>query len=190
MTIWNFVSSQGASSALEVLDSTSLTPTSYNGDMKPTCKQCGSPYHSKMSCKDNPVAVAKAQATKKRMQLKAASKPKKPRAAIKVKKTPKKRVISRSQLVKRLDSVFSQYMRLKDADNNGMVECYTCGAVRHWKEQQAGHFYTRGRHATRWDESNIRVQDYACNIAKSGNYIVFTKKMIAEIRKEVADELD
>lgn len=158
--------------------------------MKPTCKQCGSPYHSKMSCKDNPVAVAKAAATKKRMQLKAASKPKKPRAASKVKKTPKKKTMSRSQLVKRLDSVFSQYMRLKDADNNGMVECYTCGAVRHWKEQQAGHFYTRGRHATRWDESNIRVQDYACNIAKSGNYIVFTKKMIAEMGMEAVDELE
>ena len=102
----------------------------------------------------------------------------------------KKKAVSRSQLVKRLDSVFSQYMRLKDADSNGMVECYTCGAVRHWKEQQAGHFYTRGRHATRWDESNIRVQDYACNIARSGNYIVFTKKMIAEMGMEAVDELE
>ena len=55
--------------------------------MKPqACKLCDSRYHTKMSCPQNKVAVAKAAATKKRMQLKAASKPKKPRAASKIKK--------------------------------------------------------------------------------------------------------
>lgn len=156
--------------------------------MKPSCKQCGSPYHSKMSCKDNPVAVAKAAATRKRMQdkqiLKAASKP---RAASKIKKTktPKKKTMSRSQLVKRLDSVFSQYVRLRD-DGNG---CITCGDKKPWKEMQACHFYTRGRQATRWHESNVFGGCYRCNVLLKGNYINYTRYMIDRFGREFVDQL-
>ncbi len=36
---------------------------------------------------------------------------------------------SRSKIVKKLDAIFSQYIRLKDADHNGDVSCFTCGKV-------------------------------------------------------------
>lgn len=71
-----------------------------------------------------------------------------------------------------------------------MVTCYTCGSVMHWKESQTGHFFTRGRQATRWDEDNVRIQDYRCNVALHGNYIVFTRKMLSEIGQEALDELE
>ena len=32
-----------------------------------------------------------------------------------------------------------------------MGECYTCGAVRHWTEVDAGHFMSRACMSTRWD---------------------------------------
>ena len=42
--------------------------------------------------------------------------------------------LSRSKIVKKLDAIFSQYIRLKDADHNGDVKCFTCGKVSHYKK--------------------------------------------------------
>lgn len=150
-----------------------------------------------MSCKDNPVAVAKAAATKKRMQdkqlNKAPRKPiKRPAGASKVKKvkTPKKRVISRGQLVKRLDSVYSQYIRLKNADSEGYCICVTSGKRIHWKEIQNGHFYSRKYYATRWDDDNCHPQSVGDNIFLRGNYINYTRYMIDRYGREFVDELE
>lgn len=97
---------------------------------------------------------------------------------------------TRSYYVKQLDKAFSSYFRQSQADKNGNVTCYTCGNVMHWKESQTGHFFTRGRYPTRWDEANTRIQDYRCNVALNGNYIVFTRKILAEIGEEALDELE
>jgi hypothetical protein len=51
-------------------------------------------------------------------------------------KTRKKKTQTRSQLVKKYDAVFSQYIRLRDADKNGICSCITCGAKVHWKNIQ------------------------------------------------------
>ena len=51
---------------------------------------------------------------------------------------------SRSKIVKKLDAIFSQYIRLKDADHNGDVTCFTCGKVSHYKKgMQCGHFQVK-----------------------------------------------
>lgn len=115
------------------------------------------------------------------------------RVAVKKVKTPikkKPKARTRSQLVKDLDTVFSRYYRQSQADSNGNVTCYTCGAVMHWKESQTGHFFTRGRQPTRWDEENVRIQDYRCNVALNGNYIIFTRKMLAEVGEQSLEELE
>ena len=156
---------------------------------QPTCKQCGSKYHTKMSCPENPEAVAKAKATKQRMldkqRLKATQKPSK---AVKPKKQPTKRkkTETRSQLVKKLDKVFSEYIRRRD-DGNG---CITCGIKKEWKEMQACHFYTRGRQATRWHEDNVHSGCYRCNVLLKGNYINYTRYMIDRYGREFIDELE
>ena len=49
------------------------------------------------------------------------------------------KAISRSKLVKQLDSVFSQYIRQKDSVNE-ITTCFTCGKKDHWKKLQNGHF--------------------------------------------------
>ncbi len=101
----------------------------------------------------------------------------------------KKGTESRSELVKRLDSVFSQYIRLKDSVG-GPASCVTCGGTKPWKEMQNGHFFTRGRQTTRWDEMNCHVQDYRCNVILSGNYINYTRFMIDRYGREAVDELE
>ena len=73
--------------------------------------------------------------------------------------------LTRSKLVKKLDAVFSQYIRLKDADEFGNATCFTCGKVDHWKKLQNGHFQSRKHYATRWDEMNCQVQCVSgCNM--------------------------
>ena len=62
--------------------------------------------------------------------------------------------VKRSTLVKKLDKVFSQYIRLKDADHAGYVSCFTCGVTKNWREVDAGHFQSRGKYATRCKRCN------------------------------------
>lgn len=99
------------------------------------------------------------------------------------------KTISRSKLVKDLDSAFSQYVRLVDTVD-GMTTCVTCGDVKPWKQMQAGHFYTRGRYPTRWDEDNVHPQCYRCNIIYKGNYIHYTKYMIDFYGRDWVDDLE
>lgn len=107
-------------------------------------------------------------------------------------KKPAKRQISgnkrkpktQSQLKKELDRVFSIYIRQKYADDNGMVACYTCGKVMHWKKIQNGHFLSRQYLATRWDENNCRPQCVGCNIYGNGKPLDFEERL----KKELGDD--
>lgn len=86
-------------------------------------------------------------------------------------KTRKRR--KRKNIVKGLDTIFSIYIRRRNADSKGMVKCVTCGCKKHWKEVHAGHFISRRFYATRWDEDNVQVQCPSCNIARQGEQYVY-----------------
>ena len=73
----------------------------------------------------------------------------------------------RKNLIKELDTVFSQFIRLRYAKNE-IAECVTCGKKDHWKKLQAGHFMSRSNYSTRWDENNVQVQCVGCNMYRSG----------------------
>lgn len=80
---------------------------------------------------------------------------------------------SRSKMVAALDGWFSQWIRSKDADHAGRVPCFTCGVIRHWKEMDAGHFQTRVKYSTRWDEMNVKPQCKGCNLTNGGHQYIF-----------------
>ena len=96
--------------------------------------------------------------------------------------------ISRSKLVKKLDTVFSQYIRLKDADNE-IATCFTCGKKDHWKKLQNGHFQSRKHYATRWDEQNCQVQCAGCNVFKYGEQFLFGKYLDEKYGDGISEEL-
>lgn len=77
---------------------------------------------------------------------------------------------TRSKLIKKLDVVFSQWVRLSNADSKGNCTCVTCGKVGHWKTGgiQAGHFMSRKHYSTRWNEDNVKPQCVGCNMFKAG----------------------
>lgn len=83
-------------------------------------------------------------------------------------------------LTEDLDHVFSQYIRCKYADKEGMVECFTSGKKHHWTKIQNGHFIPRANLGTRWLEQNCRPQSENDNVFLSGNLEVYAKKLDQE----------
>jgi len=109
----------------------------------------------------------------------------------KERKTSKKRKksVSLSDLEKKLDKVFSQYIRLKDADEGGTVECVTCNQLFFWKDTDCGHFIKRQHRSVRWDERNVGVQCTRCNHYMGGRQDDFSKYIIKTYGYSVYDEL-
>ncbi len=100
---------------------------------------------------------------------------------------PSKKV-SRSKLIKKLDSVFSQYIRLKGSVNE-IAECFTCGKKDHWKKLQNGHFQSRRFYSTRWDEINCQIQCAGCNVFKYGEQYKFSVNLDAKYGQGTARRL-
>ena len=97
-------------------------------------------------------------------------------------------MMARSELKKfkkKAWNLCSLYHRLKHADRNGYVTCYTCGVRKHYKDGiQAGHaFAGRGKEVLFMDEV-IRPQCVGCNMFQGGKLDVFTYKL----RKELGDK--
>lgn len=99
-----------------------------------------------------------------------------------------KKKITRSKIIKKLDSIFSQYIRLKDSENE-YATCFTCGKSDHWKKLQNGHFQSRRHYSTRWDEVNCQVQCAGCNVFRQGEQFIFSKNLDLKYGKGTAENL-
>ena len=94
-------------------------------------------------------------------------------------------------LKKKLDTIFSKYIRLKDANALGFVDCYTCGVTKQWQKDgmQAGHFMSRKHTITRWDERNVKPQYYTCNCHYYGRQYEFGLALNKEYGEGTSEEL-
>lgn len=96
-----------------------------------------------------------------------------------------------SKLKKELDKWFSLYIRLREANEYGMVQCFTCGIVRGYKDgMQNGHFQSRKHMATRFDEENCQNQCIKCNIFDSGQQYLFSIRLDEKYGEGRAEELE
>ena len=98
------------------------------------------------------------------------------------------RKISRKGLVKKLDKVFSIYIRTRHAKEN-LVQCVTCGTRKHWKEVDAGHFVSRRHYSTRWHQQNVHAQCKSCNGFHGGQNYIMGKYIDKTYGEGTADEL-
>ena len=94
-----------------------------------------------------------------------------------------------SKLKKELDKWFSLFIRLRDATNEGMVQCFTSGRVYHYKKLHAGHFMSRRFLATRYCELNVQPQSPADNLFGQGQQYVFGLNLDAKYGEGTAEEL-
>ena len=96
-----------------------------------------------------------------------------------------------SKLKKELDKYFSLFIRLRSANDYGMVQCFTCGVVRGYKDgMQNGHFQSRKHMATRFHEDNCQVQCIKCNIFDSGQQYLFSLRLDEKYGQGTAEELE
>ncbi len=67
------------------------------------------------------------------------------------------------QLKKIAWKLFSEWIRRRYADHRGFVRCVTCGAVKHWKCGDAGHFLPGRNNSILFDERGVHFQCKQCN---------------------------
>ncbi len=95
-----------------------------------------------------------------------------------------------SKLKKELDKWFSLYIRLRDADELGLVQCFTCNRFKHYKSgMQNGHFQSRSHLATRFCQTNCQPQCVGCNMFKQGEQYKFAINLNAKYGEGTAEEL-
>ena len=95
----------------------------------------------------------------------------------------------RSFYVKKLDAIFSKYIRRRFAEDD-IAECYTCGKKDHWKNLQCGHFMSRRFYSTRWDDKNCQVQCAGCNVFRYGEQFKFSVHLDKEYGEGTAEMLE
>jgi hypothetical protein len=95
---------------------------------------------------------------------------------------------NRKKLIEKLDTVFSVYIRKRDAINN-IAECFTCGKQDNYKKLQCGHFQSRKHYTTRWDEINCQVQCSGCNVFRYGEQFKFSLNLDTKYGIGTAEQL-
>lgn len=93
--------------------------------------------------------------------------------------TPKAK--RKPNLVKKLDMVFSLYIRLRDAMPNGYARCISCGKIKTFGEMDCGHFYSRTHMATRFDEDNCHAECKFCNRFSADHLVGYQANLIRKI---------
>jgi Bacteriophage Lambda NinG protein. len=89
-----------------------------------------------------------------------------------------------------LDRVFSEYIRRRDADENGLIRCISCGKIVPWKESDCGHYINRKHNSTRYDEKNCNAQCRSCNRFDEGNIQGYRKGLIAKYGEKATELLE
>lgn len=105
---------------------------------------------------------------------------------VKLKKT---KTSTRSRLVKKADTVFSTFIRLRDSNRKGIVTCPLCWWKWPRKQAQNMHFITRACWLFRYDEENCVAGCMRCNVILNWNYITYTRYMQNKYWIEKVDEM-
>lgn len=86
----------------------------------------------------------------------------------------------------KIDKVFHEYIRRRDADNNtGNCDCVSCGKTIHFSESDAGHFISRKYLITRYDERNVHAQCRKCNRFEYGRQFEYSIALGQELSQEL-----
>ena len=89
----------------------------------------------------------------------------------------------------KIDKPFHEYIRRRDADDDsGYCQCISCDKPIHFSESDAGHFISRGKLATRWDERNVNAQCRKCNRFEYGRQFEYSLKIGTELAEQLLQD--
>ena len=89
----------------------------------------------------------------------------------------------------KIDKPFHEYIRRRDADDDsGYCQCISCDKPIHFSESDAGHFISRGKLATRWDERNVNSQCRKCNRFEYGRQFEYSLKIGTELAEQLLQD--
>jgi hypothetical protein len=91
--------------------------------------------------------------------------------------------------IAKLDKVFSEYIRLRDSDENGYCRCISCGKIAHWKDMDCGHFINRKHMSLRFNEVNCNAQCRADNRFDEGNLEGYRRGLTIKHSPDIIDRL-
>lgn len=116
----------------------------------------------------------------------------KPKVAQAEKKKEVKKTTSKSKpnLVKKLDRIFSLYIRLRDVMPNGYVRCISCGKIKSFEDVDCGHFHSRRHMATRFNEDNCHAECKFDNRFSADHLIGYQRNLIQKIGQQRFDLLN
>lgn len=77
--------------------------------------------------------------------------------------------MSKIDYKKKLDTVFSKYIRLRDMMPGKVFRCISCGQIKPIEQADCGHYINRQHMATRFSEMNCNAQCRSCNRFDEGN---------------------
>lgn len=92
--------------------------------------------------------------------------------------------------VKKLDKVFSAYIRLRDAMPNGCFRCISCGKIKRFEQGDCGHYHSRTHMATRWDPDNCHMECRGCNRASADHLIGYRRNLVEKIGLDRINRLE
>lgn len=88
-------------------------------------------------------------------------------------------------------SAFSEFIRRREADEDGMTNCFTCGKYGHWKSFHAGHYIAKSISlALRFDERNVNIQCAGCNTFNHGNLVQYALALKRKFGDGILEQLD
>lgn len=92
----------------------------------------------------------------------------------------------------KLWAVFSEFIRLRDMDEEGFIVCCTCpNKIKAFgtNKVNAGHFISRKHNSTKYDEKNVHAQCVSCNKYGYGKQFEYSKFLDKKYGAGTSDEL-
>lgn len=103
-----------------------------------------------------------------------------------------KKKTSRQTLIRKLDTVFSKYIRLRDSKAYGFkaFRCISCGQVKPYEQADAGHYINRRHMNLRYSEINCNAQCRYCNRFCEGNNSGYRQGLIEKYGEQKVQLLE
>ena len=94
--------------------------------------------------------------------------------------------------LKTADKWFSKFIRIRDADKDGIIRCISCGQPVYWTKADAGHFIKKlKKYKSLWfNEKNVNGQCTNCNWLLQGNDINYAIGLEKKYGRGIIEELE